>query len=307
MKAITGDIPRGGAFGKSFNSRDQNAKTERRRLQNRRNARAWRHRQRMIRDSEESAQREGWEKAQLTAEKDFVGSIQTPTLDFTELIKISREQSENNGKVFRQCHLSHPDLYHLLTLFESAAYRSYCGNPQVDHRLTLVRLNVFRAFVRNMTALGYTREWMTDDSPSRFSVMGPHPEFQNAVAIPASLQPTILQRKQPHHPWLDFFPFARLRDNLIRHADLMDNSQLCRDLMGFWTMPDEENCMIVWGDPWDPMNWEITETFLHRWGWLVKGCPEIIWSTNFWRRVRGEKRLAYRVSFDEKCGSATQP
>jgi hypothetical protein len=44
------------------------------------------------------------------------------------------------------------------------AYRSYCGDPRADHRLTLVKLNVFRAFVRNITALGYTREWMTDDS-----------------------------------------------------------------------------------------------------------------------------------------------
>lgn len=213
-----------------------------------------------------------------------------------ELTWISQEPCKEVAERPSHYHLSHSDLYHHLEVFESAAYRSYCGDPRADHRFTLVKLNVFRAFVRNMAALGYTREWMTDDSVSRFSVQGPHA----VVAIPASLQPTVLQQEQPHHPWLDFLPFARLRDNLICHEDLIDGSQFCRDLMDFWTMPDEDNLMIVWGDPWNPMNWEITETFLGRWGWLVKGCPEIIWSTNFWRQVRGEKRLTWKVSFLEE-------
>jgi hypothetical protein len=97
---------------------------------------------------------------------------------------------------------------------------------------------------------------------------------------------------------LDFFPFANLRDVLILHEDDMDDVQLCRDLMGFYTMPSEEdNCMLVWGDPWNPMNWEVTETFLQKWGWLVKGCPEIIWSTNYWRRMRGQRRIRWKNTF----------
>lgn len=255
----------------------------------------------MKRDAKISAQTEDWEQAQLTAEQAFVGSTGSPSLNFTELMKISQKPRDASEEALRQCYLSHPHLYHHLIAFESAAYRSYCSDPRADHRLTLVKLNVFRAFVRNITALGYTREWMTDESLSRFSVHGPHAAHQDERVIPASLQPTKLQQTQPHHPWLDFFPFGRLRDNLIRHEDTMDDSQFCRDLMGFWNMPDDDNCMIVWGDPWDPMNWEITETFLRRWGWLVKGCPEIIWSTNYWRRIRGEKRLPWKVSFDEEC------
>ncbi|OJJ68241.1 hypothetical protein ASPBRDRAFT_133728 [Aspergillus brasiliensis CBS 101740] len=185
----------------------------------------------------------------------------------------------------------------MLSVYEAAAYRSSLGNPQADHLLTLAKLNVFRAFVRNIAILGYTREWMTDDSLSRFSIHGPF-QLTASTHIPPSLRPTELQQSRPHHPWLDFFPFARLRDNLIRNQDSMDDSQFCRDLMGFWTMPDEANCMLVWGDPWIPMNWELTETFLKKWGGLVKGCPEILWSTNQWRQLRGEKRLAWRASFD---------
>ncbi|KAL4946702.1 hypothetical protein BDV06DRAFT_182151 [Aspergillus oleicola] len=189
----------------------------------------------------------------------------------------------------------------MLSVYEAAAYRSYLGNPQADHLLTLAKLNLFRAFVRNIAMLGYSREWMTDDALSRFSINGP---FQPkapppATHIPPSLRPTELQQSRPHHPWLDFFPFARLRDNLIQNQDSMDDSQFCRDLMGFWTTPDgDANCMLVWGDPWIPMNWEITETFLKKWGGLVKGCPEILWSTNYWRQLRGEKRLVWRATFD---------
>ncbi|RAL03712.1 DUF3425 domain-containing protein [Aspergillus ibericus CBS 121593] len=178
------------------------------------------------------------------------------------------------------------------------AHQSYRGNPQADHLLTVAKLNVFRAFVRNITVLGYTREWMTDDALSRFSIHGPHPTNPVGTSLPSSLRPTEMQRSELHHPWLDFFPFARLRDNLIRYQDCMDESRFCQDLMGFWTMPTEENCVLVWGNPWDPMNWEITEAFLRKWGGLVKGCPEILWSTNYWRRLRGEKRLVWRASFD---------
>jgi hypothetical protein len=177
--------------------------------------------------------------------------------------------------------------------------------------LTLGKLNVFRAFVRNIAALGYTREWMTDDALSYFSINRPHHAPAALVtswtSLPASLRRTKLQQSQPHHPWLDFFPFAQLRDNPIHHEDTMDDSSFCRGLMGFWNMPEEDNCILVWGNPWDPMCWEITETFLRKWGWLIKACPGIIWSTYYWRQIRGLKRLNWRGSFDRliKGGIAT--
>ena len=204
----------------------------------------------------------------------------------------------NGPLLTRICQLSRSSIYWLQAVFEAAAYQSYHGNPRADHLLTLAKLNVFRAFLHNIAALGYSREWMSDDALSRFSISGPHPMAVPLSNIPSSLHPTELQQSQPHHPWLDSFPFARLRDNLIQNEDSMDDFQFCRDLMGFWTMPSEENCMLVWGNPWDPMNWEVTEVFLRKWGWLIKGCPEILWSTNYWRLQRGEKRLAWRACFD---------
>ena len=52
----------------------------------------------MKRDAEQLAQREGWQQAQLTAEKDFVGSTRSPALNFNELIRLSRNHVKSTGK-----------------------------------------------------------------------------------------------------------------------------------------------------------------------------------------------------------------
>lgn len=50
--------------------------------------------------------------------------------------------------------------------------------------------------------------------------------------------------------------------------------------------------MIVWGEPWDLKNWEVTEAFLKRWAWLFAGCGDVIRATNSWRLGRGERPLS---------------
>ncbi|KAL2847168.1 hypothetical protein BJY01DRAFT_246942 [Aspergillus pseudoustus] len=316
MKTAEGRVERvGGNRSIQYEEKDRK---ERRRRQNRLNQQKWRERQRirqeaaLLADKRALQQHEAEVVAGLALAPIDPAQTQTqtqqphPPPDLTSLLCMLstegaapsklRELMASNGS---SCVLPHPHLYRLLGVFEAAAYRSYAGIPKADHLLTLGKLNVFRAFVRNIAVLGYSREWMTDDALSRFSISGPSPsQALPETKLPSSLRPTQLQQSQPHHPWLDFFPFARLRDNLIRNEDNMDDSQFCRDLMGFWTMPAEDTCVFVWGDPWNPMNWEITEAFLRKWGWLVEGCPEIFWSTNYWRQLRGEKRLKRKTIFD---------
>ncbi|KAE8140305.1 hypothetical protein BDV38DRAFT_290538 [Aspergillus pseudotamarii] len=276
---------------------DEPNKEEKRRRQNRVNQQAFRQRQRL----KKAANRLAESYLQPREAQHILPPLWLPVpgLDMSSLIVSIQERNNPLIKADSLCRISDPEVYQLLSLLESAAYQSYLGNPSSDHRLTLVKVNVFRAFERNITALGYTRSKLTDDAISRFSVDGPRKSDDLSDSLlPAALQPTALQKSQPHHPWLDFFPFAHLRDALIRHEDTLDDSQLCRDLMGFWTMPTvSDNCMLVWGDPWEPMNWEVTETFLEKWGFLVRSCPEIIWSSNHWRQQRGERRLKWRVSF----------
>ncbi|KAJ6096997.1 Concanavalin A-like lectin/glucanase subgroup [Penicillium sp. IBT 16267x] len=182
------------------------------------------------------------------------------------------------------------------------AYQSYIlGSPSADHLLKLTKLNVFRAFGHNMRLIGTNLDEMNDDTISIFNTFLPSPlpkigesspDQTTESHLPVSLRPTKIQRTVPHHPWLDFFPIPKMRDNLIQAGDEWNDEELCLEIMGFWTNGSSEDVgLIVWGDPWDVSNWELTEPFLKKWLWVVRGCPELMNSTNAWRAKRGEKLI----------------
>ncbi|KAL4797631.1 hypothetical protein BDV19DRAFT_377449 [Aspergillus venezuelensis] len=190
----------------------------------------------------------------------------------------------------RMCFLG-DEIDKLLERFSQKAVESYVrGSPSADHLLTLCKVNVFRAFMSNMQTLGMSAgpEWMEDEALSPFSTS--LPGYVAEDSLPVSLRPTKLQTKMQHHPWLDFFPFPRIRDNLINAGDF-DDHPLCLDIMGFWNVTDEACGLLVWGEPHEPRNWEVSENFLRRWPWVVAGCPELLESTNRWRASRGEKMI----------------
>lgn len=146
-----------------------------------------------------------------------------------------------------------------------------------------------------------TKEWMSaDDSISIFNLTQPHQPGFKEDYIPPSLRPTPIQRKIPHHPWLDFFPFPRMRDCLIVAGDSFDDDELCHDLMAFWDTRNTGATLLVWGEPWDPRNWEVTEAFVSKWGWLLKGSPELLAASNSWRLVRGERPLLWRELLQQR-------
>lgn len=75
-------------------------------------------------------------------------------------------------------------------------------------------------------------------------------------------------------------------------AGRLDDDLLCSDILGFDHGDlDSDPSVIVWGDPSDPSAWEVNTAFLRKWGYLLRGCPEIIESTNIWRIRRGERCL----------------
>lgn len=53
-------------------------------------------------------------------------------------------------------------------------------------------------------------------------------------------------------------------------------------------------CM-VWGDPWRQDEWESSQGFVTKWGWLLKGCDDVVRSSNKWRASRGEEPLVIEV------------
>lgn len=179
----------------------------------------------------------------------------------------------------------------ILEHFTQNAYQSYLhGSPIADHLLTLSKINVFRAFLqKTLSILGMGESWMYDHTISSFSTL--QPGYADGSSLPPTLRPTALQLSQPHHPWLDYFPLPRMRDNLLRAAGSFNEEQLCIDIFGFWD-PSMGNCsLLVWGEPANPGNWEVTERFLQRWSWVIRGCPELMRSANYWRRQRGEKMI----------------
>jgi hypothetical protein len=175
-------------------------------------------------------------------------------------------------------------IQHLTDLYSSYA----TGSPKASHLLTLTRVNVHRGFVTNMLVLGIDWEMLESDSISLFLTKKPGYDLE---ALPADLQPTALQRASIHHPWIDLFPSPLMRDNLLRAGDGWDDEELCTDIMGYWDGATGPAGLIVWGDPSISFNWEVSEGFARKWGWIIQGCEDLMRATNYWRDKRGEKLL----------------
>ncbi|KAI2788183.1 hypothetical protein POX_e06196 [Penicillium oxalicum] len=300
-------------------------RAERRRIQNRINQRARRMRQRMhLRDTKDNPPKIAVSTTSSSHSSQTSSSRSPSASSFspTTLVHVPRATSNSSPQTsptpveLASTRTQRPGCpptsltRSLIHQFAEAAVRSYMlGSPTSDHLLTLTKMNVFRAFGRNIRIIGWDLDSLHDeDAISPFSLSPallnqkeytPTFSFDSTDTVdteysnlPVSLRPTHLQRSTPHHPWLDFFPLPKMRDNLIQAGDDWDDHALCHDIMGFW---DSESLstpgLIVWGDPWDIRNWELTEAFLKKWQWIVRGCPEIMEATNSWRSKRGEKLI----------------
>lgn len=165
--------------------------------------------------------------------------------------------------------------------------------PRADLLLTLVQFNVFRALYSNMVALDFNLDWLTGDAISPF--------FRTISPIhdrtsPSSLRSTALQRQVSHHPYIDLFPFPELRDNLLLQGEDFDDDDLCYDLVETCHAPTERSGLIVWSNPWEPSSWEVTPEFAIKFPWMLRGCHELLISTNYWRGKREEDDLVFDVT-----------
>jgi hypothetical protein len=181
-------------------------------------------------------------------------------------------------------------LYQASPVYAQLIQRRMLGSwvsPTADLLLNLVQFNVFRALVENAGVLSIGSDWMTDEAVSSVS------EGIFSPFVPNSLQPTQLQRRVQHHPWLDLFPFAVLRDSMVRLSVASESREddLCFDVVGTCGSPSDRTGLIVWRQPWDPFSWEASEGFLRKWGWTIAGCQELYLATNYWRSVRGDEPI----------------
>ncbi|KAL1597688.1 hypothetical protein SLS60_008174 [Paraconiothyrium brasiliense] len=158
-----------------------------------------------------------------------------------------------------------------------------------DHYLiTLIQYNTLRGIMTNLLLVQVTLD----------------PACQNAVRIPLlhqlpqtpppTFEQTPLQKRIKHEGWIDSIPCPKLRDNLIIATGSFNDDVLCDDICGgLYDGFDhvESRGLLVWGDPWLIASWEISPGFLSRWGFLLKGCEEMLRATNGWRESRGEEPL----------------
>lgn len=179
-----------------------------------------------------------------------------------------------------------------MTRLELTALQYYAtGSPRTDLLLHLISLNFTRALMENTRILGLRPDQLHDDAISPFNTAGPWQQDDSLHTLPSTLQPTLIQRSIPHHPWLDVLPDPQMRDNLIVAGDFEGETQLCLDMKGCGSTVSRRSGVIVWSDPWDPAGWEITESFARSWGWVIRDCYDLAHSTNQWRARRNERPL----------------
>lgn len=81
---------------------------------------------------------------------------------------------------------------------------------------------------------------------------------------------------------------------ILTGISLEQNDDLCCDLVGglYEGFNDVENRgIIIWGEPWRVDGWEVSGGFARKWGFLLKGCVELVRSSDVYREGRGEGRL----------------
>lgn len=209
---------------------------------------------------------------------------------------VSVRSAKNRVPVARSgCLQSSPRVKELMARFAEHAKASYMqGTPSLTHLQLLVKYNLSHALARNAELLGVTAEYVDWNGISPLNKHGPllesaiHDRF---VQWPVNLHPTTLQFSVEHHPWIDVFPWPRLRDNMLqalKHPEICDEDELCNDICDL-SETERHPALIIWGSPWDPRSWEVTTAFLRKWGWLLHGCTEALESTNYWRTKRGER------------------
>lgn len=173
-----------------------------------------------------------------------------------------------------------------------------------DHLIILIQFNVFRACLTNMSMLSIVSQFFTNIDLSPHLPYLPH---QPSGGPPSSLATTSCQKSTRHPAWIDVFPLAAFRDNLVfastAHNFREIEKEWCADMMGGLfrgcnsdsALYEEYSGLVVWETPWDVRGWEMSKGFVEKWGWLLSGCGEMVEATNSWRMIRGEEMLIIEV------------
>ncbi|KAJ4319337.1 hypothetical protein N0V84_006422 [Fusarium piperis] len=213
------------------------------------------------------------------------------------------------------------------TTAASSSTNVYFPLTRDSQLLHVIAFNVSRAILTNYFILS-TIPLETTRFCTVFRVFTlPAPGTEVEITLPASLMPTPLQEQVAHPGWVDLFPSPKLRDNLILalQAYDIDEDELVMDLVGeafanlcLTSVEDEEQSVVVGSEYSDPERqpapivatmgdsdaitsanltggWEVTELFAKKWGFLLRGCEDVLNAANKWRETRGENPLSVNI------------
>lgn len=103
----------------------------------------------------------------------------------------------------------------------------------------------------------------------------------SAYCLPSSLRPTLVQRTVPHESAIDRILHPELRDRMILLRGRFDLIDCLFDYHKYVTIHGD--------DVLSHSSWEIRETWLRQYGYLIDQPTLNI--SNRWRRERGETEL----------------
>ncbi|KAL5366531.1 hypothetical protein BJX96DRAFT_38104 [Aspergillus floccosus] len=249
---------------------------ERRRIQNRLNQRASRRKKAILSSKGPEASTKKWTIY-------VAPSQETATSPTTS----NPTQGKNDAATVHFCYLSLETRQMILDLLHDRVNRGIITRAlSSEFLLPVTQWNIIRAMVTNATMMGLTMALLAGDIISPFNACEPV-----TANLPPSLQPTYLQKSIIHHPWIDLCAVSSVRDALLRNLHLYSEDELCDDLFGKSSDSTEPTGLLIWGEAWDPSGYEISKGMFRKWMWLWRECPEVIWSTNYWRLQRGEETL----------------
>ena len=183
--------------------------------------------------------------------------------------------------------------------------------------LPLIQLNVFRAlWLNKIMLMPLTENYIPPGTiggilPSSQAYPGYAGLLPLSEHIPANMVPTKLQREVAHCTMTNLLPCPVLRDNMITHQGSFNQLELIEDLVGIvmdiWrptlrkgppnnrtkglVLEKDAMSLKVWGDPHLIESWEVGPGFARKWPHLLRGCDDLLRSTNNWRISRLESRI----------------
>ncbi|KAK5167970.1 uncharacterized protein LTR77_006537 [Saxophila tyrrhenica] len=259
------------------NWRGKNDPAERRRIQNRLNQRAFRQRQRAGESPKQYKPRSG------SSTKSDIREEEDDDDDDDE------EESEDEDAT-SESETSQPSPPTAQSTAVSSTSQANAEAGRVcDELARIINRNFMAAVVSNAQKLGINLAALQSGTAIKTPRVGNR-------QVPSSLTPVELQYQVPHDPIIDSLPHARLRFNILRAiaTHQLNAADFARSIRSSGALENHNGNwlrggLVVWNEPDQPANWELSEPFVRRWFMLLQGCEDLLQATNAWRCRRGER------------------